>query len=75
MRLTVASMVLGVLMGAMGVCASLPAAAAEGRPLKDDQCIAQCDDKADKCQMSAGKDKLKRSACDEEYDACLTKCS
>lgn len=57
------------------VAGALPARAADERPLKDDQCTAQCDEQSDKCTAQAGKDKAKRDSCDKDYDSCLAKCS
>jgi len=40
----------------------------------EDSCMAQCDVKAEKCSVQAGRDKDKARACDDAYDDCLAKC-
>lgn len=60
---------LGLLLGG-----AVTARAGDDRPLKDDQCLSQCDADSDKCMASAGKDKDKQASCDKTYDQCLAKC-
>jgi hypothetical protein len=40
----------------------------------EDSCVAQCDSAAEKCSVQAGRDQSKAHACDDAYDACLSKC-
>ena len=61
----------------MGRSAGLTAGVAAGtdaQPTSDERCVAQCDDKSDKCMQDAGGDEKKQKACDDDYEDCLSSC-
>lgn len=47
---------------------------ADARPNSDEHCVAQCDDKSDKCMQDASDDEKKQKACDDAYEECLSHC-
>lgn len=49
-------------------------AASEARPTADEQCLAQCDTRCDRCMAEAGGDENKQQACDDAYTECLKQC-
>jgi hypothetical protein len=53
--------------------ATLPAQAAD-RAQANDQCVEQCDAKADECMSDAGDDESKQKQCDTKYEECEKKC-
>ena len=55
---------------------AVPTAAttSEARPMADEQCLAQCDARTDRCMAEAGADENKQQACDDAYTECLKQC-
>lgn len=49
-------------------------AASEAQPTADEQCVAQCDTRSDRCMAAAGGDENKQQACDDAYTECLKQC-
>lgn len=54
--------------------APTPATTSEARPMADEQCLAQCDVRTDRCMEAAGGDERKQQACDDAYTECLQRC-
>lgn len=52
----------------------MAAADSEALPAADEQCVAQCDTRTDRCMAEAGGDENKQQACDDAYTECLKLC-
>ena len=65
---------LAVLAAALGTSLPMALTASEARPTADEQCVAQCDTRTDRCMAEAGGDENKQQACDDAYTECLKQC-
>ena len=50
------------------------AAGGDAQPTSDERCVAQCDEKSDKCMQDSNGDEKKQRACDDQYEECLSQC-
>ena len=65
---------LAALIAVSAAAAHMAAGASEARPTADEQCLAQCDTRTDRCMAEAGGDENKQQACDDAYTECLKQC-
>lgn len=56
------------------VLAASVAAGGDAQPTSDERCVAQCDDKSDKCMQETNGDEKKQRECDDQYEQCLARC-
>lgn len=67
-------LMLAALVAALVVALPRVSATSEAQPTADEQCVAQCDTRSDRCMAEAGADENKQQACDDAYTECLQQC-